>query len=343
MADQSYEQEKYQVAPFDINLIKPGHLIAVVGTNTTLAEAIIKEVTAHLAVKTKHVRVFSCSTAIDNIATYIPATYIDNHFDVTELKNLYQKQVTNMEWCNDQSCSDETRKVLKTQFSTLLILDQCASDKNTAWFKDTACNEIFQKHASNECTLIYRAVEMDYIPVTFKNHFDFCFVVSSSAAEEHSKVFNRFGGLAQTLATLRKAFTYNIMDTSALVIMRAAAAPLNIPDDDQGWKKYFARYDPFASPTSTYFRFGPSHLWTSQKSDRTHWKAKPTWESGGELIVGKKSARRGDKMPALQSQYNPTIDEVLKIYGQHKRLRIEVLSDDDDDDHQEEEYEYYSS
>lgn len=340
MAD--YESEKWQVASFDVNLIKPGQLIAVVGTNTTLAEAIIKQITAHLAEKIKHVRVFSCSTAIDKIATYIPATYIDNCFDVAELKSLYHKQINNMEWCNEQQCSAEAKDILKNQFSTLLILDQCASDKNTAWFKDSACNEIFQKHASNECTLIYRAVEMDYIPLAFKNHFDFCFVVSSSAAEEHSKVFNRFGGRAQTLATLRKAFTYNITDTSALVIMRAAAAATtvnkSIYDDDQSWKKYFAQYDTSTQPTLTYFRFGPSHSWSTQHTNKTHWKAKSNWETGGEVTINKKMARKTATPP---TQSNPSLDEVLKIYGQHKRLRIEVLSDDEEEEN--EEYETYSS
>jgi len=327
-----YDREKYAVEPFDLNLVRPGHLIAVVGTNTKLAEAIIREITAHLAPKIKHVRVFSCSTAIEDIATYIPATYINNYFDKTELKSLYQKQSTNIEWCDNQTCPAEAKKALKDQFSTLLILDQCASDKNTAWFKDSACNEIFQRHASNECTLIYRALEMDYIPMTFTHHFDFCFVVSSSAAEEHSKVFKRFGGLAQTLAILRRAFTYNIMDTSALVIMRAATTVGKSKlEEEHAWKSYFACYNPFANPISTYFRFGPSHLWSKYISNKTHWKTKPTSENGEDGgIVGKKSNRR-DK-PNVQTQSNPTIDEVLKLYAQHKRLRIEVLSDDDQDD-----------
>lgn len=335
----SYESEKFQVGPFDINLIKPGHLIAVVGTNKAQSEAIIKQLTAHLAPKIRHVRVFSCSTSLNQFTSYIPATYINNYFDASELKSIYQKQKDNLEWCDEQPCSIEATQALRQQFSTLLIMDHCATDKNEAWFKDPGCNDIFQKHASNECTLIYRGIEMDHIPLTFKNHFDFCFVVSSSAAEEHSKVFNRFGGLAQSLATLRKAFTYNMSDTSSLVIMRASSSSSKtIYDEGQEWKKYFARYDPFIDPVSPSFRFGPANLWSNRIATKTHWKPKPQWEEN----EGTKKNPKRSVYTSRPSQSNPTIDEVLQMYAQHKRLRIEVLSDDEEED-DDDDYERYSS
>lgn len=334
------EEESYQVQSFDLTMIQPGQSIVLVGTNTKLAEAIIKQLVAHLESKVSYIKVFSCSTLIENFITYIPNSYMSDHFDEAELVDFFAKQKDNMSWCDDQASQPHllsVSKMLKNQFNTMLIMDKCASDSKARWLKESSCHEVFETHTLNHCTIIYRSVEMDQIPASFNHHFDFCFILSSSAASEHARLFNRFGGLAQSLATLRKALSYNITDSNAFVIMKTPAAQVRPEDEDKEWKKYFAKYNPFTTPTSSTFRFGGPEVWrTPQLINR----AKKQQQHSSLQPSITEYMRRKKETPPRASNDN-TIDEIIKVFGKHKKIRIEVLTDEEDEGDPLEDVDYH--
>lgn len=320
------EEESYQVQGFDLTMIQPGHSIVLVGTNTRLAEAIIKQLLAHLASRVPFIKVFSCSTLLENFISYIPGSYMSDHFDEAELIDFFVKQKENMSWCDDQSHQLSVSKLLKDRFNTMLIMDKCASDSKARWLKESSCHEVFETHALNHCTIIYRSVEMDQIPASFNHHFDFCFVLSSSAASEHAKLFNRFGGLAQSLATLRKAFSYNITDSNAFVIMKTPVAHVRPEDEDKEWKKYFAKYNPSTTPIPPTFRFGGPEAWRTPQSVN---RAKKQHQQQQPSIT--EYMRRKKETPPDRAGNDNTIDEIIKVFGKHKKIRIEVLTDEEDE------------
>lgn len=324
-----YEEESHQVQPFDLSFIQPGQSIVLVGTNTKLAEAIIKQLVAHLAPKVKHVRVYSCSGLLESIMTYIPGSYINDHYDEGDLGDLYDRQKENMSWCDDKADYNvPLSRTLKNAFNTLLIMDKCAVENKTR-LRDNVCHEMLETHGLNHCTIIYRSVEMDYVPYGFNHHFDFCFVLSSSSASEHAKLFNRFGGLAQSLSTLRKALSYNITDTFAFVIMQTPVLHVRPEDEDKEWKKYFAKYNPYTTPVSPSFRFGNADVW--RRPQRINHREKKTQASDGNptALLPPSHIIRREKQQKNSKEH--TLDEIIKVFGKNKKLRIEVLSEDEDD------------
>ncbi len=182
MNNNSNASQELKIQPFNMNKVKKGNIIVVIGKKNTGKSVLIKNILYHL--HKLDIPIGTVVSYTDRLNKYyekfIPSMLIHSEYSPELLTQILERQnrASQEGWKNPHA---------------FLVFDDALADAN-AWKKDKNMKEIFFNGRHYNLTFILAMQHLMGIPPDFRANIDFVFLLKNNIPADRKKIYDNYAG-----------------------------------------------------------------------------------------------------------------------------------------------------
>ncbi len=214
------QQGNLPMKTFSLDMIPSGSTILIVAKRNSGKSVLARAIMDHFKKIPIHIVISPTDELNHEYSSFVPESFVYSKYNPKILQKIFFRQKKIMQKAEVDSHVDPR---------LLLIMDDCASDKNL-WKKDQLLSRVLLAGRHSKITYITLLQDSMVANIEMRANFDFIFLLANDSYNEIKRLYYAFAGMFKTFELFKDVFTTLTKSYGCMVIIKTQHANKELYD-----------------------------------------------------------------------------------------------------------------